>query len=85
MIVEVVKPFLSRQLRALIDLQLATGMRSGEAVIIRGCDVDMSGVTWTYIPAFHKGEHQENQRRIFIGPRGQEILREWLRSDPPDA
>jgi integrase len=80
--VEATKPFLSRQLRALIDLQLATGMRSGEACIIRTGDLDMRGAVWTYIPRFHKSAHHEKQRQIHIGPRGQAILREWLRADP---
>jgi integrase len=82
--VEATKPFLSRQLQALVDLQLATGMRSGEACIIRGCDIDRSGSTWTYIPAYHKGAHHDKQRQIHIGPRGQEILRPWLRFNPDE-
>jgi integrase len=82
--VKAVKPFLSRQLRALIDMQLATGMRSGEAVILRGCDLDTSGEVWVFVPAYHKGAHHEKQRRIFIGTRGQAILREWLRDNPKE-
>jgi integrase len=82
--VEAVKLFLSRQLRALIDLQLATGMRSGEVCILRGCDLDMSGKVWVFTPAFHKGAHHDKQRRIYIGPRGQEVIRGWLRSDPQE-
>lgn len=76
--VEVVRTRASRQVRGLIDLQLATGMRSGEAVIMRPCDIDMRGLVWVYTPTRHKTQHRGKDRRICIGPRGQDVLRPFL-------
>jgi integrase len=39
----------------------------------------MSGSVWEYIPNRHKTAHHGKQRRIFIGPRAQQILRPWRR------
>jgi integrase len=72
-------PFLPRQLRAIAELQRLTGMRSGEVVIMRTYDLDMSGRIWVYIPERHKTERHGKRRRIFLGPRAQEIVRPWLR------
>ena len=33
-------------------------------------------------PASHKTDHHDHERRIYIGPRGQDILRPWLKRDP---
>jgi integrase len=66
----------------MIDLQLLTGMRPGEVVLMRGGDLDMTGEVWTYAPEFHKTEHHGRDRHIAIGPRAQVILKEWLRPDP---
>src|SRR5206468_2163534 len=52
-------PRLSRQVRAMVTLQLVTGMRPGEVVIMRGGDIDVSGTIWVYKPAYHKLEHHE--------------------------
>jgi integrase len=77
--VEAVKPLLSRQLRAVVELQRLTGMRSGEALIMRTGDVDTSGEVWEYVPSRHKTQHHGKRRRIWIGPQAQEALRPWLR------
>jgi len=82
--VEAVRPYVSRQLWAVIELQRLTGMRSGEALIMRGCDLDTSGPVWVYSPGRHKGEIHGKQRQVFLGPRAQEVVRGWLRDDPTD-
>jgi integrase len=46
--VDATVPHVSRQVAGLIRLQQATGMRPGEAVIIRGCDLDTTGKVWVY-------------------------------------
>ena len=79
--VEAVEPFVSRQVWGMIRLQLATGMRPGEVAQMRGCDLNMSGATWEYSPASHKTQHRGKQRVVFIGPRGQEVIREFLKAD----
>ncbi len=63
----------------MVRLQLLCGMRPGEVCAIRPCDVTFgaNGV-WIYRPARHKTEHHGKERRIFIGPQGQEVLRPYL-------
>jgi len=60
----------------MVRLQLLTGCRPGEVCSLRPCDVTVGtdGV-WTYRPVRHKTQHRGKERRIFIGPQGQEILR----------
>ena len=76
--VELVKPYVSRQVWAMIQLQLYTGARSGEMVILRPCDVDRSGKIWLYKPPEHKTAHYGHERQIYIGPRGQAVLSPFL-------
>jgi integrase len=42
-LVEAVRPLVSPQVRAMIDVQLSTGMRPGEVVAMRRADLDTSG------------------------------------------
>jgi integrase len=81
--VEAAKPFLSRQLAAMVDLQLATGMRPGEVVIMRLADIDTSTPdAWQYRPHTHKTQHHGRARVVFLGPRAQALLTPFLTSDP---
>jgi integrase len=80
--IEAIKPYVSRQVWAMIQLQLVTGMRPGEVRTLRLSDIDMSGETWEYRPAEHKTQHHGRQRLVFIGPRGQQIIRPFLKADP---
>jgi integrase len=79
--VDAVLPRVSRQLAAMIQLQRLTGMRPGEVCIMRTIDVDTSGRVWIYTPESHKTEHHDRERRIYIGPAAQEILRPWVRPE----
>jgi integrase len=74
--------------RALVELQLLTGMRPGEAVIMRSCDLDMSGKAWLYRPGSdqgragrHKTAHHGHPRVIALGPKAQEVIRPFLKLD----
>ena len=80
--VEAVKPFVSRQVWAMIQLQLHTAARAGEICRMRPCDVNREGKVWVYRPREHKTAHHGHERKIFIGPRGQEILAPFLLRDP---
>jgi integrase len=75
------EPFVSRQVWAMIQLQLASGMRPGEVVLVRTCDLDMSGRVWVFTPESHKTEHHGRERKIYLGPRAQAVLRPWLRTE----
>ena len=66
----------------MIELQNLTGMRPGEVMTMRGCDIDQSGPVWTYRPARHKTQGRGFDRSIALGPRAQEILKNSLKSDP---
>lgn len=67
--VDAVLPFVAPQVATMIELQRVTGMRSGEVCRMRGCDLNMSGNVWTYIPARHKNQHRGNTRVIYLGPK----------------
>ncbi len=56
--------------------------RPGEVRLMRMRDIDMSGEVWEYRPQEHKTEHHGRQRLIFIGPKGQEIVKQFLLADP---
>jgi integrase len=80
-------PFALPPVRAMIELQLLTGMRPGEVVILRAMDLDMSGAVWIYRPGsdhpqgLHKTAWHGHGRVIAIGPRGQQVLRPFLKTE----
>ncbi|HJZ93580.1 MAG TPA: site-specific integrase [Gemmataceae bacterium] len=76
-----VLPFLRPQVRAMIELQRLTGMRPGEVCRIRWGDIDQSGEVWVYRPGRHKTAYRGRPREVLIGPRGQEILGRFEKSD----
>lgn len=73
----------SAQVAAMIDLQLLTGMRPGEACAMRPCDIDRSGKVWLYKPLSHKTAWRGKKRVVFLGPRAKEILKPYLKSRAP--
>src|SRR5262249_24117398 len=84
--VEATLPFLRPQVAAMVRLQRLTGMRPGEVLIMRGVDLEMSGEVWLYRPGsdrglhgVHKNAYRGQDRVVPIGPRGQQVLRPWLR------
>ena len=79
--VDAVKPFVSRQVWGLIEFQRSTGARPGEALIVRPCDLNASGDVWEYRPAVHKTEHHGRERIVFVGPKGQAVLQEFMTPD----
>lgn len=79
--VDAVRPYLPRQLWAIVELQRLTGMRSGEVLIMRTCDLETSGTVWEFTPGRHKTLIHGKKRQIHLGPRAQEVFRPWLRSN----
>ena len=71
----------NRHVAAMIQLQRLTGMRPGEVTIMRGRDLDTTGRIWTYTPQFHKTEHHDRERVIFLGPRAQRVIERFLTED----
>jgi integrase len=76
--IEAVQPLVSRQVNAMIELQLLTAMRPGEACMMRPCDLDVSGKVWIYRPKRHKTEIYGHERVVYLGPRAQQIVRPFL-------
>ena len=71
-------PLLPAPVRALVEVQLLTGMRAGEAMVMRAIDLTMSGPVWTYRPASHKNKYRGRERVIYLGPQAQEIIKPFL-------
>lgn len=78
--INAVEPFVSRQVWALIQLQLLTGTRAGELLKLRPCDLDVSGKVWTATLTEHKTSYRGGKRTIYFGPKAQSILHEFIAS-----
>ncbi len=59
---------------AMVEVQMLTGMRSGEMCIMRPMDVDKRGRVWLYTPTTHKTAHHGHRRVVPIGPKAQKVL-----------
>jgi integrase len=81
--VEKTLPFLPTPLRALVQVQWASGARGGELLIMRPCDISQEGEIWEYTPATHKGAWRGKGRLILLGAAAQEILRPILEVKGP--
>ena len=79
--VDAIRPHVSRQVWAMVQLQLLTGMRSGEVTIMRARDIDMTEIPWRYRPASHKTEHHGHERIVELGPRAREVIKPFLNAD----
>lgn len=78
--VHAIKPHVSRHIWAMVELQLLTGMRPGEVCAMRTGDIDTTGKIWIYRPPHHKTQHHGHVREIAIGPRAQNVLKPFLRT-----
>jgi len=76
--VSAILPYVTPQIATMIELQRLTGMRPGEVVVMRPCDLDRSTPIWTYQPADHKNRWRGHQRIIPLGPKAQQVLAEFL-------
>jgi integrase len=77
--VEATLPFVSPEVGALIQLQRLTGMRPGEVVQLRMCDIDTSGEVWVFEPASHKNRWREHQRLVPLGPKAQRLIGKFVK------
>ncbi len=84
-LVEAVKPHVSRQVAALIDLQLLTGARPGELIDLRAIDIDTRSDPWKANLRAHKTAHHGKSRTVYFGPRAQGVLARFLAERPVDA
>ncbi len=80
-VVDATLPHLPPVVADMVRVQRATGMRPGEVCAMTLGEIDASGDVWVYRPAHHKTAHHGKERVVCIGPRAQEILRRYFRSD----
>jgi len=82
-VTDAVVKFLPATLQAMVKLHDLTGMRSGELVILRNCDLEINneGKPWLYRPAKHKTMHHGHERVVPIGPQAQAVLKSFLSQD----
>jgi integrase len=73
------------------QLQRLTGVRPGEVCMMRACDLDTSGDVWLYRPGSnlgpvgqHKTAHHGKHRIVALGPKAQEIVRQFLPMNTTD-
>jgi integrase len=76
-----IEDHVSRQVWGMIQLQMFSGMRPGEACRMRGCDIDTTGDVWTYTPERHKTQHHGHKRVIHLGPQSRAVVEEFLKPD----
>jgi integrase len=74
-------PFLPAPVRAMCELQMLTGMRVGEVMVMRAIDLSMSEPVWTYRPASHKNKYRSRDRVIYLGPKAQAVVTPFLTTD----
>jgi integrase len=77
-LVDAIRPYVMPEVWAMVELQRLTGMRPGEACVVRACDIDMSGPVWLHRPNRHKTAWRGRERVIALGPRAQAIVRPFL-------
>ncbi len=76
--IDAVRPYLCRQVNALINLQLLTAARPGELLKLRPIDIDTTGDVWASRLRDHKLAYRQRERILYFGPKAQEILREFV-------
>ena len=76
--VEMLLPFVSPQVAAMIQVQRHTGMRPGDVVQMRLQEIDRTAEVWLYEPVDHKNRWRDHRRIIPIGPKAQSVLTPFL-------
>jgi len=59
--IEITLPHLSHPIVAMVRLQRFTGMRPGEAVVLRPCDLDQTPSVWVYRPGSDRGQNGQHK------------------------
>ena len=81
-VIELLKPYLSRQTFAILRLMWLSGARCGEICQVRPADlnrVEVDGIEIIeYTPASHKTKHKGFNRVIRLGPQATMILQPFL-------
>jgi integrase len=75
-------PFVSPQIAAMVQIQMLTGMRPGEVVIMRPSDLDRTSKTWIYRPSDHKMQYRDIEKIVPLGPLAQALIQPFLERAP---
>ncbi len=76
--IDAIKPYVSSQVWAMIQLQQLTGARPGEVLNLRPLDLDMSSTPWTCKLEQHKTAHHDMARVLYFGPQARDLIRPFL-------
>jgi integrase len=77
-VVAAVLPHVSPVVAAMIQLQQLTGMRPGEVVAMRPCDITRDGDHWVYTTMEHKNLWRGHRRQVPLGPKARNLLAPFL-------
>ena len=75
-------PYLSPVVRAMVRVQLATGMRPSEVFNMRPADIDRSQATWIYRPRTHKTKTRGKDRAVPIMGEAREAIEDYMNRSP---
>lgn len=78
--IDAIEPYVSRQIWALVQLQLLSGARAGELLKVRPCDMNVSEDVWTLELKDHKTSYRKKKRIIYFGGNAQSILKDFMGS-----
>lgn len=73
---------LSPTVKAMVRLQVSTGMRPSEVCRMRPADIDQSGPEWIYRPASHKTSHRGKVKAVPILGDARAALVPFMDRDP---
>ncbi|MBA4190586.1 MAG: hypothetical protein C0467_21575 [Planctomycetaceae bacterium] len=77
-------PFLQPAVRAMVAVQLLTGMRPGEVCRLCPALIEKEDSVWLFRPRQHKTGWQGKKRVVAMGPRAQALLANFTPSDPSE-
>jgi len=83
--IDAAKRHASRQVAAVIDLQLLTAARSGELLGLRPIDFDTKGKVWIATIHDHKTSYCGRERVLYFGPKAKAIVKSFMVNRPLDA
>jgi len=73
---------LSPVLKAMLRVQVATGMRPSEVCNIRPCDIDRSGAVWMFRPAKHKTANRGKRKAVPLVGDARDAITDYLNRAP---
>jgi integrase len=73
---------LSPVVKAMMRVQVATGMRPSEVCKMRPCEIDRSGPVWVYRPKKHKTARKGKVKAVPLIDDAREAITDYLQRDP---